>query len=94
MQFIKLPKAIDIAERVLPELIVDWVDTYSVKNIIIIILRQLRVNMLFSWVIEWSKSTMLYGATLGFSHIRNEPYETSPTMASSGYYPTQPAKRG
>jgi len=27
MQFIRLPKVIDIAERVLPELVADWVDT-------------------------------------------------------------------
>jgi hypothetical protein len=27
MQFIRLPKAIDIAERVLPELVADWADT-------------------------------------------------------------------
>jgi len=33
MQFIRLPKAIDIAERVLPELVADWMNTKSVKNI-------------------------------------------------------------
>jgi hypothetical protein len=35
MQFIRLPKPIDIAERVLPELVADWADTESAsaKNI-------------------------------------------------------------
>jgi hypothetical protein len=27
MKIMRLPKPIDIAERVLPELVVDWVDT-------------------------------------------------------------------
>jgi hypothetical protein len=46
MQFIRLPKAIDIAERELPELVADWVDTKSVQSIKSIVLPQLRVNML------------------------------------------------
>ena len=41
MQFIRLPKPIDIAKRVLPELVVDWVDTYSVQSINITVLQQL-----------------------------------------------------
>jgi len=48
MQFIRLPKVIDIAERVLPELVADWVDTESVQSINMIVLQQLRVNMLVS----------------------------------------------
>ena len=55
MQFIRLLKAIDIAERELPELVSDWVDTKSVWSIQIIVLQQLRVNILVSCVIEWSK---------------------------------------
>jgi hypothetical protein len=56
MQFIRLPKPIDSAERVLPELVAVWVDTYSVQSINIIDLQQLLVNMLVSSVIEWLKS--------------------------------------
>jgi hypothetical protein len=41
MQFIMLPKPIDIAERVMPELVADWVDTQSVPSISIIIFQQL-----------------------------------------------------
>jgi len=48
MQFIRLPKPIDIAERVLPELLADLVDTYSVQSIDIIVLQQPRVHMLVS----------------------------------------------
>jgi len=48
MQLIRLPKPIDIAERVLPELVAVWVDTYSVQSINMIVLQQLRVNMLVS----------------------------------------------
>jgi hypothetical protein len=48
MQFIRLPKAIDIAERVLPELVADWLDTKSVESINIVVHRQLGVNMLVS----------------------------------------------
>jgi hypothetical protein len=48
MQFIRLPKPLDIAERVLPELVADWVDTKSEQGINNIILQQLRVNMLLS----------------------------------------------
>jgi hypothetical protein len=48
MQSIRLPKPIDIAERVLPEEVTDLVDTYSVQSINIIVLQQLQVNMLVS----------------------------------------------
>jgi hypothetical protein len=48
MQFIRLPKPIDIAERLFPELVADWVDTESEQSINIIVLQQLRVNMLVS----------------------------------------------
>jgi hypothetical protein len=48
MQFIRLPKAIDIPERQLPELVVDWVDTYSVQSINIVVYQKLRVTMLVS----------------------------------------------
>jgi len=69
MQFIRLPKPIDIAERVLPELVADWVDTESVQSINIIVLELLRLNMLVSWVIKWSKSWMPVRRTLrNFTH--------------------------
>jgi len=48
MQFIRLPKAIDIAERELPELVADWMDTESVQSIIIVVLQQLLGNVLVS----------------------------------------------
>jgi hypothetical protein len=41
MQLIRLPKPIDIAGRVLPELVAYWVDTESVPSIKIIVLQQL-----------------------------------------------------
>jgi len=47
LQFIRLPKLIDIAERVLPELVADWVDTESVQSINIVP-QKLRVYMLVS----------------------------------------------
>jgi hypothetical protein len=46
MQLIRLPKPIDIAERVLPELVADWVAIYSVQSINMIVLQQLQLNML------------------------------------------------
>jgi hypothetical protein len=48
MQFIRLPKPIDIAERVLPELVADWVDTESAQSFNMIVREQLQVNMLVS----------------------------------------------
>jgi hypothetical protein len=56
MQFIRLPKPIYIAERVLQELVMDWVDTESVQSINTIDLQLLRVNMLVSSFMECSKS--------------------------------------
>jgi len=58
MQFIRLPKPIDIAERVLKHLLGDLVDTESVQTINMIVLQQPRVGMLVSCVREWSKSGM------------------------------------
>ena len=55
MKFIRLPKQIDIAERVLPELVADWMNTKSVQNIKISFVQKLQVNMLILWVIKWSK---------------------------------------
>jgi hypothetical protein len=48
MQFIRLPKPIDIAEKVLPELVADWADTYSGQSINLLAPQQLRVNMAVS----------------------------------------------
>jgi len=58
MQFIRLLKVIDIAERVLPELVADRMNTKSVQNIDISFIQKLQVNMLIWWVIKWSKSWM------------------------------------
>jgi len=63
MQFIKLPKPIDIAERGLPELVADWVDTQSVQNINIVFLSQLPVNMLVFWATEWLTIWLAHGLT-------------------------------
>jgi len=69
MQFIRLPKPIDVAERVLPELVADWADTESMQSINIIVLQLLRVNMLVSGVIKWSKSSMPHWRTFrNFTH--------------------------
>jgi hypothetical protein len=46
MQFIRLPKPTDIAEKVLAELVADWVDTESMQSINMIVPKQLRVNTL------------------------------------------------
>jgi hypothetical protein len=48
MQFIRLPKLIDIAERELPELVANWMNMKSVENINISFVQKLRVNMLIS----------------------------------------------
>ena len=48
MQFIRLPKPIDIAERALKELVADWVDTKSGQSINMIVHQLLQVNMLVS----------------------------------------------
>jgi len=36
MHFIRLPKPIDIEERVLPDLVADWMDAMSVLNSILL----------------------------------------------------------
>jgi hypothetical protein len=56
MQFIRLPQAIDITERVLPELVADSMNTNSVQNIDISFVQKLKLNILIAWVIKWSNS--------------------------------------
>jgi len=69
MQFIRLPKAIDIAERVLPELVADWMNTKSMQNINDSFVQKLQVNMQISWVIKWLNSWMPYRRTFrNFTH--------------------------
>jgi len=58
MQFIRLPKPIDSAERVLPELVFELMNIKSVQNIDICFIQKLWVNMLISWVIKWWKCGM------------------------------------
>jgi hypothetical protein len=48
MQFIRLRKTIGIAERVLPELVGDCMDTESVQSVIIIVVLQLQEHMVVS----------------------------------------------
>jgi len=55
MQFIRLRMAIDTAERVLPELVADSMNTKSVQNIDISFVQKLQVNILILWVIKWLK---------------------------------------
>jgi hypothetical protein len=52
MEFIRLPKPIDIAERAVPELVADWMNTKSVPNIDICFVKKLEVNILICWVID------------------------------------------
>ena len=47
--------AIDTAERVLPELVADSMNTKSVQNIDISFVQKLQVNILILWVIKWLK---------------------------------------
>jgi len=65
MQFIRLPKLINIAERELPELVADWMNTKSVQNINMSFSRKLWVIILISWVIECSTSWMPHRRTIG-----------------------------
>jgi len=60
MQFIRLVKTIDIAERVLPELVADCADTKSMQRINIIVVLHLWEHMVVSWVIEWLNSALLF----------------------------------
>ena len=69
MQLIRLPKPIDIAERVLPELVADWMNTKIVQNIDISFVQKLRVNILMSWGIDWSNRGMSHRRTFrNFTH--------------------------
>jgi len=66
MQFIRLPKVIHIAERVLPELVADWMNFKSVQNINISFIQNLQVNMQILWVIQWSKSWLPHRRTFRY----------------------------
>jgi hypothetical protein len=55
MQFIWLPKRIEIGERVLPQLAEDLVNIYSMESINCILVQLSRVNMPTSGVIKWSE---------------------------------------
>jgi len=69
MQFIRLIKPIDNPEKLLPELVADWVNTKSVQRINISWVQKVRVNILISWVIEKPKSWIHYQRTLrDFTH--------------------------
>ena len=46
MQFIRQPKPLDIAERVLPELVPDWINTKSVQMMNIGMIQKIQVEML------------------------------------------------
>jgi len=73
MQFIRLPKLIDILERVLPELVADWVDTWSVQSFNNIVLQQLGVYMLVSWAFEhWKWLNLHHQRT--FSHFTHQAW--------------------
>jgi len=52
MQFIRLPKPIDITETKLPELVADLMSSRSVQNINIISIQKLQVNILLLPVVE------------------------------------------
>jgi len=69
MQFITLPNVIDVAERVLAELVADWMNTTSVQNIDNTFVQKIQVNMQISWVSKWSKSWMPHRRTFrNFTH--------------------------
>jgi len=55
MQFIRLPKLMDFAERELPEQFADWIHMESLQNIKISCVLKLWVNMQVSLVIKWSE---------------------------------------
>jgi len=63
MQFIRQPKPLDIAERVLPELVPDWINTKSVQMMNIGMIQKLQVEMLIIWVIKFSDSWMPHRCT-------------------------------
>jgi len=64
MQFMGLPKPIVIAERVLPELVLDRMNTWSVQNIDIGLIKKVQVNLLISWVIELLRTGMPHWRTI------------------------------
>jgi len=69
MQFIRLPKLLKTAERELPELVANWMNTKSVQSINTSFVQKFWVNMLISWVIEYSTSWMPYRCTFtNFTH--------------------------
>jgi len=84
MQLIRLPKQIDIAERELPELIADWMNTKSVQYINICFVLQLWVNMLISSVIKCSTSWMrIWLAQLSLRQEADHVYSTTSCQCSS-----------
>jgi len=66
MQFIRLSKPIDIAERVLPDLVADGVDTYSMQSMNSRVLPQFRVYMLVPGAIKWWRSGMPHWFTFSY----------------------------
>jgi hypothetical protein len=70
MHLIRLPKVIDIANQVLPKLVLDWMNGKRVQNINTRFIQKLQLNMLISSVIKWSTSGMLDWHTL-----RKDPHQ-------------------
>ena len=64
MQLIRLPKVIDIAKRVMPELVLDWMNAKRVQNINIRFIQKLQLNILISSAMKISKSRMLNWHTI------------------------------
>jgi hypothetical protein len=60
MQFIGMPKPIDISGSILPKPVADWMHTESVQSMYIILPPLLWLDMLVSWVIKSSKSWIWY----------------------------------
>jgi len=70
MQFFRLPKPIDIVEKVLPEPIADWVDTQSMQSIHITFVQKLPISILITEVIGLPKSFMPHWRSLrNFTHL-------------------------
>lgn len=59
MQFVRHPRLVDVAERVLPEVVAYWESTLNVQNISTGFLRKLQVSMLKSRVFGRLTSVML-----------------------------------
>jgi len=69
MEFIKLPKPIDITGRELQEQVADWMNQGSVQNMNNSFDWKIWVDMLLSQGTEWSKSGMPYLCTFrNFTH--------------------------